>query len=419
MQFWWVLAGLAGAASPPTSASTAGSRARPPRSRTPSAAPPRPRPAKCRCRRRRAATPPACAGRTSPRPPSAVASSSRSRASTRRRASPSAGAPAAQTVSADDTLSGETGINLDQGDPLAEADFHMAYGLYDQAADLVRLAMAREPERRDLKLKLPRCSSSGATGTIPASRRASCTSRSASRPPGEWEKIVIMGKQIAPEDPLFAGASARGAAGGAGLDLQLEGGAQPHRFRRVRRRQRLDADDRIGRRLGPRPRRRCGATSRPSSARPARRRWWRCRRPTRRRCWSRRAAAPRARWRRSSATRRPRSHRARRRPRRFPRHELPARPNPPKRRRSSSRAARRRQPDDPRQARRGAAPERLGGRPDRRAGDRRPGPRPRRPRAARRPRRAERLGTRARAGVGSRLADAPTMLASFDETPSA
>ena len=27
---------------------------------------------------------------------------------------------------------------LEQGDPLAEADFHMAYGLYDQAADLVR-----------------------------------------------------------------------------------------------------------------------------------------------------------------------------------------------------------------------------------------------------------------------------------------
>ena len=40
------------------------------------------------------------------------------------------------------------------GDPLAEADFHMAYGLYDQAADLVKLAIAREPARRDLKLKL-------------------------------------------------------------------------------------------------------------------------------------------------------------------------------------------------------------------------------------------------------------------------
>ncbi|MEJ1961855.1 MAG: hypothetical protein WDO56_10075 [Gammaproteobacteria bacterium] len=57
-------------------------------------------------------------------------------------------------ASSDETISSDTAINLDQGDPLAEADFHMAYGLYDQAADLVRIAISREPDRRDLKLKL-------------------------------------------------------------------------------------------------------------------------------------------------------------------------------------------------------------------------------------------------------------------------
>ena len=62
--------------------------------------------------------------------------------------------PLAPTVRTDETISSETAINLDQGDPLAEADFHMAYGLYDQAADLVRIAIQREPDRRDLKLKL-------------------------------------------------------------------------------------------------------------------------------------------------------------------------------------------------------------------------------------------------------------------------
>src|SRR6476659_4887395 len=39
--------------------------------------------------------------------------------------------------------------------------------------------------------------------------------------PGEWEKIVIMGKQIAPEDPLF---TEGGAAGAVGVDLNLEAG---------------------------------------------------------------------------------------------------------------------------------------------------------------------------------------------------
>ena len=52
------------------------------------------------------------------------------------------------------TISTDGPVNLDQSDPLAEADFHMAYGLYDQAADLLTAAMAREPARRDLHLKL-------------------------------------------------------------------------------------------------------------------------------------------------------------------------------------------------------------------------------------------------------------------------
>src|SRR6185437_13907800 len=59
-----------------------------------------------------------------------------------------------QRVAIDEGMTGEVPVALDQGDPLAEADFHMAYGLYDQAAELVQNAIAREPQRRDLKLKL-------------------------------------------------------------------------------------------------------------------------------------------------------------------------------------------------------------------------------------------------------------------------
>lgn len=105
----------------------------------------------------------------------------------------------------DDTLSGETGINLDQSDPLAEADFHMAYGLYDQAADLMRTAIQREPQRRDLKLKLVEVFFVwGNRDEFLATARELHQSR-AEAAPGEWEKIVIMGRQIAPEDPLFSG----------------------------------------------------------------------------------------------------------------------------------------------------------------------------------------------------------------------
>jgi len=124
----------------------------------------------------------------------------------------------------DDTRSNETAINLDQGDPLAEADFHMAYGLYDQAADLVRIAIAREPDRRDLKLKLLEVFFVwGNKEQFLRSAHELAETRDQAVP-GEWEKIVIMGKQLAPEDPLFAGGTIISGAVAGGIDLDLEGG---------------------------------------------------------------------------------------------------------------------------------------------------------------------------------------------------
>jgi pilus assembly protein FimV len=137
---------------------------------------------------------------------------------------PAPTAAARPAASIEDTRSNETAINLDQGDPLAEADFHMAYGLYDQAADLVRIAIAREPERRDLKLKLLEVFFvwGNKEQFLQSAHELAATREQAV--PGEWEKIVIMGKQLAPEDPLFtSGAAVSGAAAG-GIDLDLEGG---------------------------------------------------------------------------------------------------------------------------------------------------------------------------------------------------
>lgn len=133
-------------------------------------------------------------------------------------------ATAARHVSSDETISSETAINLDQGDPLAEADFHMAYGLYDQAADLIRIAISREPNRRDLKLKLLEVFFVwGNKEQFLQSARELADTR-AQAAPGEWEKIVIMGKQLAPEDPLFSGGGAVSGATDGGVDLDLEGG---------------------------------------------------------------------------------------------------------------------------------------------------------------------------------------------------
>ena len=126
-----------------------------------------------------------------------------------------------RTVSIEDTLSGDGAASIEAGDPLAEADFHMAYGLYDQAADLVQLAIKREPRRRELKLKLLEIFFVwGNKDRFLELAREMSASR-ADAPAGEWDKVLIMGKQIASEDALFAG-TPRAAA--ADLDMELHGG---------------------------------------------------------------------------------------------------------------------------------------------------------------------------------------------------
>src|SRR5271167_1984044 len=124
----------------------------------------------------------------------------------------------------EDTMSSESAVNLDQGDPLAEADFHMAYGLYDQAADLVRIALEREPDRRDLRLKLLEIYFvwGNKDAFLQSAKGLEATRDRA--PAGEWDKIVIMGKQICPDEPLFATSAGSGRGAGALVDLNLEGG---------------------------------------------------------------------------------------------------------------------------------------------------------------------------------------------------
>ena len=121
-------------------------------------------------------------------------------------------------------MSSESAVNLDQGDPLAEADFHMAYGLYDQAADLVRIALEREPDRRDLRLKLLEIYFvwGNKDAFLQTAKDLEATRDRA--PAGEWDKIVIMGKQICPDEPLFASSAGSGRGAGALVDLNLEGG---------------------------------------------------------------------------------------------------------------------------------------------------------------------------------------------------
>lgn len=89
-------------------------------------------------------------------------------------------------------------------DPLTEADFHIAYGLYDEAAQMLREAAEAEPQRVELRSKL--ADTYFAAGKAEAFlETASGLRGQVSR--GEWQRITDMGRSLCPQAALFADAA--------------------------------------------------------------------------------------------------------------------------------------------------------------------------------------------------------------------
>lgn len=86
-------------------------------------------------------------------------------------------------------------------DPLAEADTHVAFGLYDDALDTLDAALEREPQRADCLLKR-------AEVLLDAGRvRAFIAAASDARPhldDAQWQSLAEAGRRVAPDEPLFA-----------------------------------------------------------------------------------------------------------------------------------------------------------------------------------------------------------------------
>ena len=110
-----------------------------------------------------------------------------------------------------------------ENDALQEAELYMAYGLFDQAAALLEAARKRDPARRDLLLKLVDVCFMWGNKDAFLKAAQDVSDVRAQGPAGDWDKILIMGRQLAPEHALFQEMpSAPRDAGG--MDLNLEGG---------------------------------------------------------------------------------------------------------------------------------------------------------------------------------------------------
>lgn len=102
----------------------------------------------------------------------------------------------------DTALTDTRQIDLEGGDALAEADFHLAYGLYDEAILLLTQALTRDPNRNDVRTKLAEAYFSANRGQeFLDTARALKGKLDATG----WEKIAVLGRQLFPSEALFGG----------------------------------------------------------------------------------------------------------------------------------------------------------------------------------------------------------------------
>jgi len=92
-------------------------------------------------------------------------------------------------------------------DPLTEADVFMAYGRYEAAEERLQEAIQAEPDRHELKLKvLELYNATQNTSAFESTAEdiyASLGGDIAGNP--TWDKVVALGRQLLPDNPLFSG----------------------------------------------------------------------------------------------------------------------------------------------------------------------------------------------------------------------
>jgi hypothetical protein len=93
----------------------------------------------------------------------------------------------------------------DTGDHSADVDRRMAYGAYDAAAAHLLNVLEKESRRSDLKAKLVEVYFiwGNADGLLSTVRRFASDLRGTEH----WPKVVMMGQQLCPDEPMFQDSS--------------------------------------------------------------------------------------------------------------------------------------------------------------------------------------------------------------------
>ncbi len=96
--------------------------------------------------------------------------------------------------------------DMEDVDPITEAEVYLAYGRVDQAAEILEEAIKKEPERQALKLKLLEVFAQK-DDVKSFEALAEEMYANAGDDPAIWNSVAEMGRKLSPANPLFAAAA--------------------------------------------------------------------------------------------------------------------------------------------------------------------------------------------------------------------
>ena len=116
---------------------------------------------------------------------------------------------AAVSPSAEDTVvtPSDDAAEEPRDDIIAEADVYLAYGIYQQAEELLQNAIKNNPDKDSYRVKLAETYSAGKNADAFIELATEMNQRRDGEDTPAWQKIVAIGNQLVPNHALFTGAT--------------------------------------------------------------------------------------------------------------------------------------------------------------------------------------------------------------------
>ncbi len=94
----------------------------------------------------------------------------------------------------------------EEDEVLSEANVYLAYGLHEQAVEVLSKALGEHPDRIDYKVKLLEAYHGAKDSDAFVRLAAEVKDELSAKDPDAWQKVAAMGKELAPDNEMFAGA---------------------------------------------------------------------------------------------------------------------------------------------------------------------------------------------------------------------